>query len=79
MAALRAAGVPAELVVEADREGFAAGFTTDPVAVQRPWASTPTTSSRSCNATFDRPDEFGPASPVRLSLPGALTGLRRPG
>jgi crotonobetainyl-CoA:carnitine CoA-transferase CaiB-like acyl-CoA transferase len=35
VAALRAAGVPAELVAETDREGFAAGFTTDPVAVQR--------------------------------------------
>lgn len=34
-AALRAAGVPAEPVTEADREEFAAGFTTDPVAVQR--------------------------------------------
>jgi len=28
---LRAAGVPAELVVEADRGGFAAGFLDDPV------------------------------------------------
>lgn len=34
-AALRAAGVPAEPVVEADREEFTAGFTSDPVAVQR--------------------------------------------
>ncbi|MCL2584742.1 MAG: CoA transferase, partial [Streptosporangiales bacterium] len=32
-AALRAAGIPAEPVAEPDREGFAAGFTADPVLV----------------------------------------------
>jgi crotonobetainyl-CoA:carnitine CoA-transferase CaiB-like acyl-CoA transferase len=35
VAALRLAGVPAEPVAQADREEFAAGFTADPVAVQR--------------------------------------------
>jgi crotonobetainyl-CoA:carnitine CoA-transferase CaiB-like acyl-CoA transferase len=35
VAALQAAGVPAELVRELDRAGFAAAFTADPVAVQR--------------------------------------------
>jgi crotonobetainyl-CoA:carnitine CoA-transferase CaiB-like acyl-CoA transferase len=35
VAALQAAGVPAELVRELDRTGFAAAFTADPVAVQR--------------------------------------------
>ena len=35
VAALRAAGVPAEPVVQADRTAFAAGFTADPVLVQR--------------------------------------------
>jgi len=35
VSALRAAGVPAEPVVQADRTAFAAGFTADPVLVQR--------------------------------------------
>jgi crotonobetainyl-CoA:carnitine CoA-transferase CaiB-like acyl-CoA transferase len=35
VAELRAAGVPAELVEEPDRTGFAAGFTADPVLIQR--------------------------------------------
>jgi crotonobetainyl-CoA:carnitine CoA-transferase CaiB-like acyl-CoA transferase len=35
VADLRAAGVPAEPVAELDRTGFAAGFTADPVLIQR--------------------------------------------
>jgi crotonobetainyl-CoA:carnitine CoA-transferase CaiB-like acyl-CoA transferase len=35
VSALRAAGVPTELVRELDRTGFAAAFTADPVAIQR--------------------------------------------